>query len=308
MSSVQTAHRRTKTRALSRVTRSSGPFFAFVAPSVAIFSAFVLVPIIWTVVIGLTNERASRPITSWVWFDNYATLLADPSFLQALGNTVELTIIVVLAANGLGVALALLLQKSGRLYRILRSIYFTPVILSSVVVSVIWRSVLVDDGLLNTVLRSFGVAKPPGWLSDPALALGVISVIMVWQTLGFAVVIYVAGLSSVPEDLEEAANLDGAGPVARFRHITWPLLAPSLTITTVMVMISTFKTFDQIAVLTNGGPGTGSTTTVAFDVIHSAFTDQRAGYASAMASIMLLVVGLATVIVLRLLQRREVTF
>jgi multiple sugar transport system permease protein len=308
MPPVQTEYERTKTHPRRRVTRNSGSLFVFVAPSVALFSAFVLVPIIWTIIIGLTNERASRPITSWVWFDNYATLLADPSFLQALGNTVQLTAVVVVVTNALGVALALLLQKSGRLYRILRSIYFTPVILSSVVVSVIWRSVLVDDGLLNTVLRSIGVVKPPGWLSDPALALGVISVIMVWQTLGFAVVIYVAGLSSVPVDLEEAANLDGAGPVARFRHITWPLLAPSLTITTVMVMISTFKTFDQIAVLTNGGPGTGSTTTVAFDVIQTAFTQQRPGYASAMASIMLLVVGIATLIVLRLLQRREVTF
>lgn len=291
-----------------RQWQSAGYFAVFVLPSIAIFAAVVFVPIIWTILIGMTDERASRPVTSFVWFDNFIALFTDSRFLQTLTNTVTITVIVVIVTNVLGVAIALLLQRTGWFYNMLRSVYFTPVILSSVVVSVIWRSILVNDGLLNTVLRSLGIDHPPGWLSDPAIALYAVSGIMVWQMLGFAVVVYLAGLASIPQDLQEAASLDGASPTARFRHITWPLLAPALTITTVMLMISSFKVFDQIAVLTNGGPGTGATATIAFDVVRTAFTDQRAGYASAMAGVMLVIVGITTAVTLRILQRREVTF
>jgi multiple sugar transport system permease protein len=286
----------------------AGNFAIFVLPALAIFTAIVFVPIVWTLIIGFTNERATRLTTSFVGFDNFAFLLSDASFWKVLGNTVIITLLVVTVTNALGVAIALLLRKSGWLYRALRSIYFTPVILSSVVVAVIWRSLLVDNGLVNSVLRSWGIATPPGWLSDPSVALFTVTGVVIWQSLGFAVVVYLAGLAGIPAELEEAASLDGAGPIARFRHLTWPLLAPALTITTVMLMISSFKLYDQIAVLTNGGPGVDGTTSIAFDVIQTAFVEQRAGIASATAGIMLLVVAVASALTLRALQRREVDF
>ncbi|MFK3678031.1 carbohydrate ABC transporter permease [Microbacterium sp. NPDC090218] len=291
-----------------RKWQSAGNFAIFVLPSLTVFTAMVFVPIVWTLAIGFTDERATRPKTSFIGFDNFVFLLTNPSFLQALGNTLLITVLVVGLTNILGLAIAMLLHRSGWLYNMLRSVFFTPVILSAVIVSVIWRSILVDDGLLNTTLISLGVENPPGWLSDPSLAIYSVSSIIIWQMLGFAVVVYLAGLAGIPTELSEAAAIDGAGPVARFRAITWPLLAPSLTITTVMLMISSFKVYDQIAVLTNGGPGSGSTATIAFEVIQTAFVEQRTGMASAMAGIMLLVVAGANVIVLRLLQRREVTY
>jgi multiple sugar transport system permease protein len=283
-------------------------FGLFVVPTVLIFAGIVFVPIIWTLSIGLTDERATRPVTMFVGLDNVTFLLSDPSFQHTLGNTVLVTVIVVLITNVLGLTIALLIRKQGVLYQLLRSVFFTPVILSSVVVSVIWRSLLVDNGLLNSILKSLGVTHPPGWLSDPNYAIFSVAEIIVWQMLGFAVVVYLAGLAGVPEEIEEAASIDGAGPLRRFRSITWPLIAPSVTINTVMLMISAFKVYDQIAVLTNGGPGTNGTATIAFDVIRSAFDEQRAGIASAEAGIMLIIVGFASVIVLRLLQRREVTY
>ncbi|MFK0240254.1 carbohydrate ABC transporter permease [Microbacterium sp. NPDC090281] len=288
--------------------QSAGNFAIFVLPSLVVFTAMVFVPIVWTLAIGFTDERATRPTTSFIGFENFAFLLTNPSFLQALGNTLLITVLVVGLTNILGLAIAMMLHRSGWLYNMLRSVFFTPVILSAVIVSVIWRSILVDDGLLNTTLISLGVENPPGWLSDPSLAIYSVSSIIVWQMLGFAVVVYLAGLAGIPTELTEAAAIDGAGPVARFRAITWPLLAPSLTITTVMLMISSFKVYDQIAVLTNGGPGSGSTATIAFEVIQTAFVEQRTGMASAMAGIMLLIVAAANIIVLRVLQRREVTY
>lgn len=224
-----------------------------------------------------------------------------------MGNTALLTAAVVVVPNAVGLGVALLLDRGSRLYRMLRTVFFTPVVLSSVVVSVIWQALLTDDGIINKVLRSLGAEHPPGWLSDPSLALGTVTFIMCWQMLGFCVVVHLAGLQGVPAELMEAAELDGAGPVRRFRHITWPMLAPSVTINTVMLLITAFKTYDQVQVLTNGGPGDGTTATVAFTVITTAFTDNRTGYSAAMSLTMLVLIAVVSVVVLRVLQRREVT-
>lgn len=285
-----------------------GTFAAFVGPTIVLFGAMVLVPILWTLALGLTDERATRPETSFVGLDNVLFLLGSEGFLHTLRNTVIVTVIVVVATNALGLALALLIRQQGWFYNLARSVFFTPMILSAIVVSVIWRALLIDNGLVNTWLRGVGVDQPPGWLSDPSIAIFTVSGTLVWQLLGFSVVVYLAGLAGIPVELEEAASLDGAGPMARFRSITWPLLAPSFTIITVMLMISAFKVYDQIAVLTNGGPGTNGTATIAFDVIRTAFGEQRTGMASAMAAIMLALVATASVLALRLLQRREVTY
>jgi len=284
---------------------SVGGFGVFALPTLAAFTAMVLAPILWTLYIGMTDERATRKQTSFVGLDNYWYLLNDEGFRHSLWNTVVITVIVVVLTNIGGLGIALLLRKQGWFNSLLRSVFFTPVILSAVVVSVIGRSILADKGLLNNVLVSIGVDNPPGWLTDPSYAIYSVSVIMVWQLLGFAVVVYLAGLAGIPVELEEAASLDGAGPWQQFRAITWPMLAPALTINTVMLMISSFKVYDQIAVLTNGGPGTDGTATIAFDVVRTAFTQQRPGIASAMAGIMLAVVAAASVTTLKLLQRRE---
>lgn len=278
----------------------------FVLPTAVPFLAMVLVPIIWTLGLGFTNERATRPKTSFVGLDNFTFLLSNAQFLHTLSNTVILTAIVVVVTNVLGLGVALLIRQQGWFYNFARSIFFTPMILSAVVVSTIWRSLLVDDGLVNSTLRSLGFHNPPGWLSDPQYALYVLGAILVWQLLGFAVVVYLAGLAGIPVELEEAASIDGAGAMSRFRYITWPLLAPSFTIITVMLLISTFKVYDQVAVTTNGGPGIDGTATVAFEVVRTAFSQQRGGMASAMAGIMLIMVSIATVALRAILQRREV--
>jgi len=289
----------------TRMWPATGNFALFVLPTLAIFTAMVLAPIIWTLYVGMTDERATRKKTSFVGLDNYEFLLQSEGFRHALWNTAVITVIVVLLTNALGLGIALMLRKQSRLNSILRSLYFIPVILSAVVVSVIGRSLLADKGLLNNTLVSMGVDNPPGWLTDPSYAIYSVSAIMVWQMVGFAVVVYLAGLAGIPVELDEAASIDGANSWQRFRAITWPMLAPALTINTVMLMISAFKVYDQIAVLTNGGPGTNGTATVAFEVIRTAFSEQRPGIASAMAGLMLVIVSVVSVTTLRLLQKRE---
>jgi multiple sugar transport system permease protein len=256
---------------------------------------------------SLTNRNPFNPPTRWVGLRNYVDLFGDAEFGRAFQNTVVVTIIVTLLANVGGLLIALLLDRPTRLYVALRGVFFTPVVLSSVVISVIWQTILTDDGLLNIALRGLGVAHPPGWLSDPGIALYSIAWIITWQMLGFCVVVYLAGLQSVPRELQEAAAIDGAGSLARFRTVTWPMLAPALTINTVMLLITGFKAYDQIQVITNGGPGTGTTATMAFQVVQTSFAGNHIGYASAMAAVMLVLVACVSVFALRVLQRREVT-
>ncbi|WP_442819734.1 carbohydrate ABC transporter permease [Streptomyces sp. NBC_00841] len=260
-----------------------------------------------TIGYSLTNKNPFNPPTRWVGLDNLTSLVSDDDFLKALQNTVVITVIVTLVTNAGGLAIALLLDRRGWLYNALRSVFFVPVVLSSVVVSVIWQAILVDDGLLNSMLSRLGVSHPPGWLSDPSLALYTVSWVIAWQGLGFCVVIYLAGLQGIPQELHEAAAIDGCGPLMRFRHVTWPMLAPAVTINTVMSLIGGFKAYDQIQVLTNGGPGPGTTSTLAFQVIQTAFNGNHVGYASAMAVAMLVLVAAVSVVTLGLLQKREVS-
>jgi multiple sugar transport system permease protein len=281
-------------------------FLTFGAPGLLVYICFVLAPILVSIGYSLTNYNPFRPPTQYVGLRNYRLLFEDPEFLNALWVTTKLTLIVVIVPNVLGLLIALLLDRTGWFYNTLRSVFFVPVVLSSVVVSIIWTRMMADDGVINQALRGLGVHDPPGWLSDPDLAVYSVGAILSWQTLGFCVVVYLAGLQGVPKELHEAAEIDGASPFQRFRNVTWPLLAPALTINTVVQLISAFKVFDHIQVITNGGPGEGTTASIAFTVLQVGFTANRQGYASAMAIVMLVIIAIASGVTLKLLQRREV--
>lgn len=281
-------------------------FASFGAPGVLVYLCFVLAPIIVSVGYSLTNYNPFNPPTGFVGVRNYRLLLTDSDFLASLRVTTILTVIVVIVPNVLGLGIAVLLDRRGWLYNGLRSVFFVPIVLSSVVVSVIWTRLLDNDGPINQALRALGVDSPPGWLSDPRYALYSVAAILSWQMLGFCVVVYLAGLQGVPADLLDAAAIDGAGPARRFWHVTWPLLAPALTINTVVLLISAFKIFDHIQVITHGGPGTGTTATIAYNVLQTGFIANRQGYASAMAVLMLVIIAVASAIALKVLQRREV--
>jgi multiple sugar transport system permease protein len=287
---------------LRRVREFSG----FALPGFALYGLLVLVPIAWTVGLGFTDRNRFAPTTNWVGLDQFQRLLADAQFWLVLKNTFVVTAIVVVVPNVLGLALALLLDRDTRLYRLLRSVFFTPVILSGIVVSVIWQSLLRPDGVLNALLTDLGVSSAPRWLSDPKIALFSISGILCWQLLGFCVVVYLAGLNAVPKELYEAALMDGAGWWRRFGSVTWPMIASSVTINTVMLLISGFKVYEHILVLTNGGPGRNTTASIAFDVIEKGVRGDRIGFAAAEATIMLCIIVALSGIVLRVLRRREV--
>jgi multiple sugar transport system permease protein len=208
--------------------------------------------------------------------------------------------------NVLGLLVALMLNRPLRLYYALRTLFFIPQVLSAVIISFVWSIILTQDGILNTVLRDAGLggwARP--WLGLPTHALWSIVAVVSWQWLGFSVVIYLAALQSIPVELYEAARMEGATAFQQFATVTLPLLGPGVTVNVVLTMISVFKLYDHVAVLTAGGPA-GTTETLSYNIIKVGFTDNQAGYGSAMAVGLFTIIGLIAVVLVTLLRRREV--
>ena len=273
--------------------------------AIGLYVAFLLYPIASSLVTSFTDRNPLRAESTFVGLDNYRQLFADPRLLTSLRFTIVVVVVVTIVSNVVGLGLAMLLNRPSVGYRLMRTLIFIPQVLSGVIVAFIWRSILTQNGLLNTFLRSIGLADQPiSWIGTPDLALLSVCVVVSWATIAFATVVYVAALQSVPGELYEAARIDGAGALGRFRFVTLPMIAPGMTISIVLCLITTFKLYDVIAVLTGGGPA-NATQTTAFYLITVAFTTNRFGYASAIAMLLLVATTVIAYSLTGLLRRRE---
>ena len=288
--------------------RRFGLLELIVLVGVFLYFLMTILPLFMAFAFSLTNQNLLYKTSHFIGVDNYIDLLDDKSFIRSLWLTTRLSILVTLAANGGGLLVALMLNVRDGFHSILRTIFFIPQILSAVIVSFIWKIILVDRGLLNSFLQQLGILeKPIHWLGDPRMAFFALTIVVTWQLLGFCTVVYLASLQSVPKDLTEAAAMDGANLWQRFRHVVWPLLAPGVTINMVLLLIITFKLYDQVAVLTGGGPG-GRTETLSYYIIRIAFNGNQLGYASAMAVVLFITTALISGIVVSRLKRREIEY
>lgn len=273
--------------------------------AMALYVAFLLFPIAQSVVTSVTDRNPLKPESAFVGLDNYLRLFTDPRLASSLRFTIIVVIAVTLVANIVGLLFAMLLNRPTAGYRMLRTVVFIPQVLSGVIVAFIWRTILTQNGLLNNALLNVGVVdRPVSWIGTPELATFSICLVVTWTTIAFATVVYTASLQSVPTELYEAARMDGAGAWDRFRSITLPMIAPGMTISVVLCLITTFKLYDVIAVLTGGGPA-NSTQSTAYYLITVAFTNNRFGYASAIAIFLLLLTAVSAYGLTALLRRRE---
>jgi ABC-type sugar transport system permease subunit len=270
-----------------------------------LYAAFLIYPLIQSVLQSFTDRSPLLPTSSFVGLANYLEMFTDQRLLNSLSFTLIVVVVVTVASNVFGLMFALLLSRSSRSTRVMRTVVFLPQVLSGVIIAFIWRSILSENGLLNSVLQHLGIIHAPvSWLGTPGLAAFSVCVAVSWGTIAFATVVYTASLQSVPQELYEAARVDGAGAWSRFRNVTFPMIAPGTTITVVLCMITTLKLYDIVAVLTGGGPA-DATTTTAFYLITVAFTDNRFGYSSAIAILLLALTAVVAYGVTALLRRRE---
>lgn len=250
-------------------------------PSLAGMFAFIMLPVLSSLILSFSEWDLIGEI-EWVGLANYVAVLSDPSVQSALKNTLSFIAFYLPSVVGIALLLALLLNRRIRGKVFFRAVYFVPVVTSWVAVSLIWKWLLNPQyGLVNYGLAIIGI-KGPGWLFDPAWAMAGVVLTSVWKDVGFVTVIYLAGLQDIPEHLYEAASLDGAAPQQRFWSITWPLLAPTTFFVTTISLISSFQVFDQVWIMTGGGPA-GATSVMVELIYKNAFSYYKMGYASAIS-------------------------
>jgi multiple sugar transport system permease protein len=280
---------------------------SFATPSLVLYVGLVFLPLVLAVGYSVTDKNLLAAHTHFVGVGNYQSLLHDGVFKQSLRVSAIMAVLIVVLPNALGLGVALMLSGEGRIYAVMRTVFFVPMVLAAVVVSFIWQAMLTDDGVLNSVLRTLGLGSlQQGWLDTPNHAIGAVAAVVTWQFLGFCAVIYLASLKAIPTELIEAAQVDGCTGFRRFRRITWPLVAPAVTINTVLLFITAFKLFDYVKVITNGGPG-GATNTLALNIYTVGYTQNDFGLASAEAVVLFAIVASVSSLAVILLRRRETT-
>jgi ABC-type sugar transport system permease subunit len=276
----------------------------FMLPAVLIFAVFFAYPVISSLFFSLHRWDGLNPEMKFVGLKNFSKMISDRHFWQALENTLKYAVLVTTIQNGLGLMLAL--AVSSPFYRPARTLFLIPPLLSGIALGVIWKYMYAPTGAINGLLSAFGLETwTQSWLGNPDLALYSLVITTFWKWTGMAMIIYLAGIQAIPTEIFEAGAIDGASVWQRFRHITFPLIAPAFTINIILSMIGSLKVFDIIFIMTQGGPGraTESLTTYIFN---RAFEAKRFGYGTAIAVVMFAIILVLSLIQLRYLTRREV--
>jgi multiple sugar transport system permease protein len=272
---------------------------------------FIAFPFLLAIGLSFTNLRMGSPLpTRFIGFEAYHRVLTDPSFLRALMNNGLFALIVVPVQTVLALALALFLNQQFRGVTLFRTLFFMPVVFPLSLVSVVWILIYAPgaNGMMNAFLDliSLGGIPPQDFLHNPYLALPAIMLCSIWQGVGFQMVILLAGLQSIPDVLYESAQIDRAGKWQQFIHVTLPQLRNPLVFTALVTTILAFRVFDQVEIMTRGGPN-GASTTVMYEVVRTIFNRQQVGQASAMTVIFFILVLVITVVQRRFArQEREI--
>ena len=274
--------------------------YLFVGPSIIGFFVFILGPLLAVIYYSFTRYDAISP-PQFRGLDNYQRLFTDDRLRQVYLNTLLYVVAAVVLINLLALILAAVINQRlpKALTYLFRSVYFFPSLVSLVYISLIWQALFQrDTGLVNYYLDAVG-AQPVNWLSSTSTSRWTVVIVDTWRNVGFAMLIYVAALQDVPKELEEAASLDGAGPVTLFRKVTVPMISQAIFFNVTITVIGAFQIYESVIVLTNGGPG-DSTRSVVMYLAEQAFSNFQIGYASAIAITLFLIILVATLIQFRI--------
>ena len=278
--------------------------FGLAGPAFLLIVALIVLPVLGVMVMALTDWRFGARSLSFVGLDNFRMAFADATFRAALSNTLLYVAVTVPATIALGLAVALLIESAASLRAFYRAVHFLPVMATLAAMAIAWEALLHPTiGLVNQLLTDLGLPRA-NWLRDRALVLPTLMAIGIWQHLGLAMVLFLAGLRAIPQDLYDAAAVDGAdGWFDRLRTVTLPMLGPVTMFVTVIVALKAFEVFDTVRVLTHGGPGKASET-----LLHTLYVESfeflRTGYGAAVTVVFLAIVVGLTLLQVRVLDRR----
>lgn len=293
-------------------TRRGGwraPLFiwAFATPALLVYLTFVLVPVALAAVYSFFNWNGLSALERFIGFDNYVRAFGDPVFVGAIGHNLAIVGLSLIIQGPLAIAIALLLNRPLRGRTLIRTLIFVPYVLSEVVAGLAFRLLLPPNGPFDGILTALGWAgDKPNWLADPDLAFWTLFVVLTWKYLGFAIILFLAGLQGVPDELAEAASIDGASWWQIQRHITLPLLGPTIRIWAFLSIIGSLQLFDMVWILTGGGP-INSTATMATYMVEYGNGRSQIGYGSAVAVILFVISLVIALLYQRFVLRRDLS-
>jgi multiple sugar transport system permease protein len=281
------------------------PAAAFLAPFLILYLLFVIGPALYGLILSFTDASLVKPgLNGFAGLGNYGEALSSSDFWSSLWHTLWFTILTTPPLVILGFLLALLANRVGRGRWFYRLAFFAPYVLPSAVVALIWLWLYTPAlGLLDTALTKVGLT-PPSWLGDAAWAMPSLAITTVWWTLGFNFVLYLAGMQEIPRELYEASSIDGASPLQQIRRITIPLLGRTTTLVIVLQIIASLKVFDQMYLMTQGGPNFATRSILQY-VYDQGFTNFRTGYAAALSMLFFLIVLAVSAVWFGIVRRQE---
>ena len=280
-----------------RKTRNDKEAYIMILPAYLIFTVFILIPIVMVLYYSLTDFNMYQ-IPDFLGLKNYVNLFHDEEFLGSVKNTLFYTVVTLTVQLSFGLFLAVLLYRKSRAVPFFRTALYLPNVMSMVCVSMVWLWLYNPNfGLLNSILKMIGL-PPQQWLINPDQAMLCIIVIGIWKNCGYSMVIFLGGLTGIPYSLYEAAELDGAGASRKFINITWPMLRPTTFFLLVTGIVNSFAVFEQVNIMTDGGP-LNRTTTVVHQIYRRGFLEFKMGYASAMAVLLLIFSLVVTMLVFK---------
>ncbi len=287
-------------RTALREWRNRIPGILMGGPAVVVFLAMFVIPMILAAVLSFTDWNGYSLDFTFVGWENYAKAFRSPRSIQAAIFTGIIAVVGTILCNAIGLAIAALISGPGRSNTILRTIFFYPYVISALIIGFLWSAMLSPTGAVNGFLSTIGLPSMP-FLTDPTFAKASVIFTIVWSHFGFNMILFLAGIKSVPAEYYEAATVDGASRWQQFRSITLPLIAPVFTVNLVLTLVGLLKAYDVVLSLTDGGPA-GSTQTIVYQILKDSFANSALGFGAAQSMILLIVtavVGLAVTLVRR---------
>jgi ABC-type sugar transport system permease subunit len=294
----------TPRRPPGRSRRRGSAAYVLLAPNLLLIGIFLLVPLVWALVMSFQAKRSFGP-GRWAGFDNFTRLFADDVFWRAVLNTAVFTVVTVPLGVGIALALGLLMDRALPGRTVFRTIVYLPIAVSTLVTSLVGL-LLFDEsvGIVNGVLRDLGIG-PASWQTNGVLAMISVIVMTLWTRIGFGMLVYLAALQDVDKEVLEAAEVDGAGPLARVRHVVVPWLRPTTFFLLVINMIWSFQVFDVVYVMTNGGPGYSTTMLVTYAYDEGFGPARNFGYGASIGLVLFVITLVVTLVQVRLQRRSE---
>jgi len=279
------------------------PEFVMTAPALLIFTGMFVIPTILAVYLSMTDWNGFSLSPKFIGLENYSDLFSNPRAQSAAIFTVIIAIVGTLLCNVIGLGLAVLISAPTKSNAIIRTVLFYPHIISALIIGFLWSAMLSPHGIVNSTLAQLGIGSLP-FLSDPTFAAVCVIATIVWATFGINLILYIAGIKSVPMEFYEAATVDGASKWQQFKSITFPMIAPIMTVNLIIVLVSLLRTYDLVLALTGGGPA-GRTQTIVFQILVDSFQNGKLGFGSAQAVVLMIVTAVLGVVITLARRRAE---